>query len=375
MNAKFRSLSYSTTSLYAKDSNPTIHLESLSTMINFYRYDGVQALRFIAAAMVLVTHSFFYASERLGTQESYSWSAGAKGVDIFFIISGFVMVLSSSKLISLDYGWKEFLRHRLIRIVPPYWAATTLKLIVLLLMSSFVLHAELDWWVIIKSYFFIPSPNVDGKIKTFLGVGWTLVYEMFFYTIFVVAMFFKKNIYIFVGIVLLLFSSLYLIRPETYSALWFLMDPIILEFYMGMVLGYFVLNRNFLPAFISVLVIFVSLFYLFFSENLLGLHRFIEAGIPAMFLVWSVVSLEKYLQNRIPPTVMFLGAASYVLYLFHPLIAPLAPTVLKKVGYSMFPVSVILSIILAVTITSIIHQWFEKPATLFLKRITPNVSR
>jgi peptidoglycan/LPS O-acetylase OafA/YrhL len=80
---------------------------------------------------------------------------GAKGVDIFFIISGFVMVISSRSLITPNDGWKIFLKKRLIRIVPLYWAATSLKLFILLLMSSLVLHANLDGWVIIKSYFFM----------------------------------------------------------------------------------------------------------------------------------------------------------------------------------------------------------------------------
>lgn len=340
--------------------------------INLYRYDGVQALRFLAAVMVLVTHSFFYASERLGAHVEHSWSTGSKGVDIFFIISGLVMVVSSRKLMHLDYGWKLFLQHRLIRVVPPYWAATTLKLIILILTSGLVLHAELDWWVILKSYFFIPS-NIDGEvITTFLGVGWTLVFEMFFYTAFAAAMFLRKNVYTFVGVILFAFSSLYFIRPENYSPLWFLMDPIILEFYMGMVLGYLALNRCFLPTSISLGIMFLALCYLFLSDNLLGLHRSLESGMPAAFLVWSVISLEKHLQNRIPPIIMFLGAASYVLYLFHPIIAPLAPTLLKKMGYSIFPVSVILSMVLAVTITSAIHYWIERPSTVFLRNLQKN---
>ena len=157
--------------------------------MNNYKFDGIQALRFIAAIMVVCTHSFLYASERLG-QGSFSWAVGAKGVDIFFVIIGFVMVISSRYLVSVDDGWKEFFKKRLIRVAPLYWAATSFKLIVLLLAANFVLHAKLDWWMILKSYFFIPSHNIDGEIKPFLGVGWTLVFEMFFlFSVFSVSIF------------------------------------------------------------------------------------------------------------------------------------------------------------------------------------------
>jgi len=125
----------------------------MNNNINYYKYDGVQALRFLAAAMVLVTHSFFYASERLGGNV-LSWVTGAKGVDIFFIISGFVMVISSRNLISQGDGWRTFLQHRLIRIVPLYWTATSAKLLIVILMSGLALHSKFDLWVVMKSYFF-----------------------------------------------------------------------------------------------------------------------------------------------------------------------------------------------------------------------------
>ena len=335
--------------------------------MNSYRFDGIQALRFLAAIMVVFTHSFFYASERLG-QGEFSWSMGAKGVDIFFVISGFVMVVSSRFLVSSEGGSKIFLRKRLIRIVPLYWVATTFKVAVILLMASLVLHAELDWWVIVKSYFFIPSQNVDGEIKPFLGVGWTLVFEMFFYLVFSISLFLRKNIYQFVGVVLLVFSILSLFRGENYSPWWYLMDPIILEFYAGMIIGYFTLKNKFIPSVLSVGTLIVSLAYLFFSSNALGLPRILESGFPSAMLVWSVISLEVYLQGKIPRSIMFLGAASYALYLFHPLVAPLAPVILKKLSIGTFPVSVLLSITIAITAAVLVHRWFELPLTQLLQK-------
>ncbi len=333
-----------------------------------YRFDGIQALRFLAAIMVVFTHSIFYASERLG-QGEFSWGTGAKGVDIFFVISGFVMVISSRALITDTNGWKIFLNKRLVRIVPLYWAATTFKLIVILLASSLVLHAQIDWWVILKSYFFIPSHNIDGEIKPFLGVGWTLVFEMFFYLTFSLSMLLGKNVYFFVGSVLLTFSTLSIFRGVNYSEWWFLMDPIILEFYFGMILGYLILKNKVMPKTPSIMVLILSLAYLFLSSNALNLPRILESGIPSAMLVWSVISLEVYFQGKVPQPIMFFGAASYALYLFHPLVAPLSPVLLNKLAIGTVPISVLISVAIAMAVAAVIHRWFEIPVTKHLSKL------
>lgn len=335
--------------------------------INYNRYDGIQALRFIAVLMVVITHSFLYASERLKSEEVFFWNVGAQGVDIFFVISGFVMIISSEKLMFAQDGWKQFLFHRILRIVPPYWAATSFKLIVLIIFSGLVLHATLDWSAIFKSYFFIPSRNIDGEIKPFLGVGWTLVFEMFFYSLFTLALLFRINVYVFVGSILSIFSLLYFVRPPNYSSCWYLMNPIILEFLMGMVIGYFTLKKQFIPRVPAILACVISVIYILFFSSSFNVHRVIVSGLPCMLLVWSIISLEVYFQNRINSIVLLLGASSYVLYLFHPLTAPLIPVILNKVGFPNFSISVLLSVTFAVFTTTIIHIWFERPLTSFLK--------
>lgn len=327
-----------------------------------YRYDGIQALRFLAAIMVVIYHSFFYASERLGV-EKIAWGNGAKGVDIFFVISGFVMVISSKKLINISDGWKIFIKKRLIRIVPLYWIATTVKLVVILLTSSIVLYAKLDWFVIFKSYLFIPSLLPDGSIKPFFGVGWTLCFEIFFYIIFMFALLVKHNLMQTVGSILMFCSLLFLFRSENSSAIWFFADPLLIEFYFGMIIGYLALNDKVKYSFWSFIVLAVVLPILLFSYNNYNLPRLIYVGVPSALLVWSVVSIENFLQGKIPKFIMFYGAASYALYLFHPLTAPLAPELLKKINILNFNFSVMLSICIALVISASVHLFVELPLT------------
>lgn len=327
-----------------------------------HRYDGIQALRFFAAFLVVLTHSTLYAIDRLGTGGEL-WHNGARGVDIFFVISGVVMVLSSRRLIDDPNGWKTFVTRRIQRIVPLYWIATTFKLVVVLLAAGLVLHAGMEWGTILKSYLFIPSKKLDGEIAPFLGVGWTLVFEMFFYLIFAAALFLKKNIYAFVGVVLLAFSFASVFRGESYSAWWFLTDAIILEFFMGMVIGYFALKRQFWPSKLSAIAGVAALAFLLFSANIniAPLPRFIWSGIPASIIVWSVMSLEKHIHGRVPRWVIFFGSASYALYLFHPLISPMAPAVLNKLSLQSFPLAVVCSTAIAMISAAIIYQWIELP--------------
>lgn len=151
------------------------------------KYDLVQVLRFIAALAVVICHSAFYSKERLDP-DSFRYDLGANGVPLFFVISGFVMMVAAKKLQGVENAWKFFIIRRIVRIAPLYYFATTVKLVTLLGAAGLVLHAQVDWIYIVKSYFFLPAVNVDGEIRPLLAVGWTLLFEMFFYAIFTLSL-------------------------------------------------------------------------------------------------------------------------------------------------------------------------------------------
>ena len=95
-------------------------------------YHCVQALRAVAAGMVVLHHSITawldWVVRRPG---AHQWGNGAAGVDIFFAISGFVMAISLPGLAGKSNKAGVFLWRRFTRIVPLYWGATTLKLVLL----------------------------------------------------------------------------------------------------------------------------------------------------------------------------------------------------------------------------------------------------
>ena len=85
----------------------------------------IQALRAVAALMVVAYHAFDLWAVRITQSSGGYWTNGAAGVDIFFVISGFVMVVSSRKLVGQPGAALTFMRHRIVRIVPLYWLLTT----------------------------------------------------------------------------------------------------------------------------------------------------------------------------------------------------------------------------------------------------------
>ncbi|WMJ70873.1 acyltransferase [Stenotrophomonas sp. 24(2023)] len=336
------------------------------------RQDGLQALRLVAALLVVITHASFYTHERLNSQMPI-WSPGAIGVDIFFVISGFVMMLTADSFINRPDGWKVFAARRVLRIVPMYWLATTIKLISLLVVPSVVLHAELDAVKVVLSYLLLPSTNVDGRFEPLLGVGWTLIFEMFFYAIFTIALLLRTNVIAFVGCVLGTCTVIALFREPGWNAATMYFNPIVCFFFVGMIYAVIKdkVDARVLLAISTVGLVALALGNLVFGMDIAAKARNVGGFLTASLIVLFCIGAEPWLKGRIPKWVLFLGEASYALYLFHPLISPAVPEVLKRLGIDAPAVSMVLSVVAALVGASIIHVAIEKPVTRWLRPLIP----
>ena len=151
------------------------------------RLDGIQWLRAAAAALVVVEHAKnAISTEFLGLhpdRSPLSFFPFSAGVDIFFVISGFIMAYSSAALFERQGGRRIFLLRRVARIVPIYWLVTSLMLLMFAAMGS-RMWSESGWSTIAAAYLFIPAANPDGAPFPLLVIGWTLNYEMAFYVVF-----------------------------------------------------------------------------------------------------------------------------------------------------------------------------------------------
>jgi exopolysaccharide production protein ExoZ len=328
-------------------------------------YTGIQALRFLAAILVVTTHATLYTTERLDPTFGI-WSPGSAGVEIFFVISGFVMVVSSRKLMTQTGGWLVFAKRRLIRIVPLYWLVTTLKFAAMLAFASVVLHAKLSFYEIATSYLFFPARNAEGNLNPLLAVGWTLNYEMFFYLVFTLALLLRRDIYWFIGVVLGLCALGSLVPNIASDALAFYFNPIVLEFFGGMLLARVAATWRF-PWWACIAAFAVGL-ALLLAQYGGPIPRFIGSGLPALLLVSGVVFGEKWLAGRIPIFLLDLGAASYALYLFHSLVAPLAPTVLMRMGLHEGWISIGACIMISIIVARGAFVVVERRMTRYLNR-------
>ena len=327
------------------------------------QYWTIQALRFLAAFAVVGIHSSLYTHERLDPLLPV-YDHGANGVRLFFVISGFVMIMSSQKLMTAARGWSVFAVKRVLRIVPLYWAITALKLVVLLVTPAGVLHAKVDWIYIAKSFAFIPASNVDGSIAPLLGVGWTLNFEMFFYALFAIALLLRVRPVLFIAPVLLVLSALSLVRaPDWPTPLHFWSDPIVLDFLAGMLIARWCQQERALPVSLSWIGIVAGLIWLFAPMKIPMpfLASSLLTTAAASLVVIGAASLEPRIGQRMPRFAVFMGAASYSLYLVHPLTAPIAPQIFHKVGFIQPYLSVAASILIASAAGALCHLLVELP--------------
>lgn len=322
-------------------------------------FEGLQALRFVAALLVLLTHATFYTSSRLAP-DFPTWRAGTVGVDIFFVISGFVMMVTSTPFRRAAGGWRYFAMRRIVRIVPMYWIATTLKIGMLFVLPGVALRESLDPQHVVFSYLFLPSVNEVGVVEPVLGVGWTLTFEMFFYAVFALALLLRLNPLLFVGSVMVALTICGLAAPETGSPWSVYLDPVVLYFVIGMVIAALVKRDR------QRWILYLSAAGLLAAVVLMTIgagdwyrsspFRFSVVVALVALVVWA----EPWCRRVVPKWLLFLGDASYTIYLFHPLLAPMVPLALSIIGISVPWVSVVGAIAWALLATSVIYALVER---------------
>jgi exopolysaccharide production protein ExoZ len=281
-------------------------------------YRLIQALRAIAALLVVLLHCDEMLGLRIGPSAlGASWHNGAAGVDIFFVISGFIMTVSSRHLVDDLLGWLTFLKNRIVRIVPLYWLLTTLKLFAVLGASGLALRSQLDVNFVTSSYAFLPVIDSAGHFRPLLPVGWTLTFEFLFYFVFAIAIARAINP---IRVVLPVLGSVALIalfRTDSWPTWTVLFDPIVLEFVLGVLIAKMTLSGVRLTPAFSLFLLFAGFSLLFSLEPATDNFRVLVWGLPAAMIVVASVSLERDLGPSVPRWLSILGNASYSLYLSH----------------------------------------------------------
>lgn len=348
---------------------------------------NIQLLRFFAAFIVTFGHAQLHVASRgfagpaFSAFDPFDFRAG---VDIFFVISGFVMYYVSSTNFARAGYPTHFLGRRFIRILPLYWTTTGAMLLVVLLAPSFVQHPLLSWEQVVCSFFFLPySPPSKGYPFPLVGVGWTLNYEMFFYFCFFFVLMLRRT----VGLTLLatvfgLAAFLHvLFLPHTYVRFlseW--TDPVILEFLFGIGLAV-IFEKGFRwPKSVGWLIALFGLSFLTatpqLSEYDIGPYRPAILGIPSLIICAGLaLSDSRYTSLTTRRSLCFGGNISYALYLSHEFTFNAASIVWRttKISAPWFLIAGLC--ISCVGVSAIIYRYFELPITAWLKTSASRLNR
>jgi len=277
-----------------------------------YTLHNIQILRAIAAILVVMHHVFPHYQAMGNTIRwiEHISNLGFVGVDIFFVISGFIMSYTTFEKPRGIQSAKIFFKHRLFRIYLGYWPFFVAMIFTLLL--TYGLESK-D----ILGSFLLYNPDM---FKLVLPVSWSLSYELYFYLLFLITFFFtRKQLYIymplFIGILLLLIlSSAY----KNYLPLSFFYSPFLLEFFMGVLLYMF---RTYLMhiwiLIVSITLMAVAFYFGVEYDNKNGLLRILTFGSSAFLLVLSMLIIEYKNIYTGSGFLHDLGDASYTLYLSH----------------------------------------------------------
>jgi exopolysaccharide production protein ExoZ len=315
---------------------------------------SIQYLRALAAFSVAAYHAFQWA--RL------DFEIGGAGVDIFFVISGFIMWRTTE-----GTGMRplEFLRRRAVRIVPLYWMATLGLTAAALLYPLRFPDVQPTLSHLLQSLAFIQHRNPAGLPFPVLAPGWTLNYEAVFYLIFAGCLLVPQARRLLVlTCVLLLLGIGGFFYPPAYEML---ANPLILEFLAGVLLAR-VMRMDFAPGRPAGWLMLGSALAWYLTMYLLrvewDLWRPLFWGMPALLIVAGLTAVEA--DGGLPRVapLLAIGDASYSLYLTHPLvIGALAVTLGTWRPWLFVP----LALALACLFGWLSWRLFEKPVTKALK--------
>jgi exopolysaccharide production protein ExoZ len=317
---------------------------------------SLQLLRAVAATSVVYYHLH------------HAPNFGSFGVDIFFVISGFVIAMVAGN----NPSPLTFAINRVARVVPLYWIFTVMVFVVAAVAPGLLNSTTANVGNLIKSLLFIPYFKENGALHPMLAVGWTLNYEMFFYAVVTVALLVRpKRVFVVTaGIVGLAYATGQMLPAETPTGAFF-RNTQLLEFLLGMMVyrikDMALLKR--IPPLVTGLMVISAYCAMAFTEVHGITDRFMQFGIPSFVLVLMALQLENFVQRSDSMVVRLgahLGDASYAIYLSHfyvvegirKIIAPRIPFLAPE-----STTGAVVTLVVALAAGSVSYVLIDKPAT------------
>ncbi|MCO5091591.1 acyltransferase [Bosea sp. (in: a-proteobacteria)] len=339
---------------------------------------SIQVLRALAALMVAVHHvqpDAAVIAERAGLSFARSdllpWMAG---VDIFFVVSGFIMVHASQELFGRAGAARAFLTRRLARIVPLYWAMTSLFLLAGLAVPALLNSDAPSLGQVLGSYLFWPVVSTQGLVQPVYSLGWTLNYEMLFYVLFAAGLMLPARLTLpAVTLVLAGLVAAQSLAGPLALPFGFWGQPIVLEFAAGM--GIAVLRRKGLRLHgaLRIAVAAAGAGLLIAAAHLPGTDGpwssvLWRGGAAILLMLAAGCGREGIVPIGPVKALAVVGDASYALYLVHPFVIRGLREVVLRLGLPMPALYIALALAGSVIAALMVHRFFEKPATRLVRR-------
>ncbi|PAV10402.1 acyltransferase [Arsenophonus sp. ENCA] len=356
------------------------------------KLDSLQALRGVAALLVLLYHYRFYLRGN-DVSGSSIWDAlfgwGIIGVDIFFVISGFIMVYTTHHYQQGFISSRRFLINRAVRIIPIYYFGLLVAFLLGGAMSTFH-YPEKIQNLISALTFTVYKTDVtphyidDGEMY---NIRWTLNYEVYFYFVFTLCLLIKHRL-----IALLCWGALAMwIIPfwvgflPTFSVQGYpvqnpfyglLSNPIFLEFLIGAMVGYlhiWMKKRSMSTSLPLVSVVFSAIILIYiiwgvYTNNIRALN--INSTLIVSAFILTLTLAEPILSKITPDALIYLGNISFSLYLLH---NPVGIAVMKRVEPSTTAALngvpyVVLAAVVSILAAHFSHKYIEMKLTAVIKQ-------
>lgn len=344
----------------------------------------IQYMRGLAALMVLLYHgSIFLGPYGTGIGGMLFGPAGNMGVDMFFIVSGLIMVITTKNFTGSSVEIITFAINRFSRILPTYIICSVAAFFIIWIFGGEFMPVER----LIKSLLFIPTGGGFGPVYGWpaLNVGWTLNYEVYFYIIFCISLFFgsKRYNFLFASIILIIYfapmmsdrainSQVATTYNFSFNYLNLMTNPIILLFLVGVAIGIIYLSSFKLSKHTSLLLCFSSLVMvcLQYIYKFRVDHGVSQWGLSIVPLVFSLVISTKSLRIPDIKALSWLGDISYSVYLVHPIILYVNISMMRAIGlgaYQKGPIALIFFAAISLASSVIIHKLIEKRLSNFVR--------
>lgn len=333
------------------------------------RLASLQILRGLAAWIVVFHHfmQLFFNFQCSNGLSCFVAQRGSVGVDLFFVISGFVMVVTTH---GRGMSPRTFAAKRAARIVPAYWLWTAiLAVLVLALPNGLYPYGSSSHSAVLEStllsIFFVPHQNPAAYgLFPLLTVGWSLNYEMLFYAVFAASLVLQgTRQLLLVGVVLVLLSNFW---PWRFPLSEFLHNKLIWEFLYGVLLGWCYATRR-LPmnkAAGAVLAMLGIVAIAAFSPQ----YRATAWGLGSLLIVYGALCLEDHAARL--RFLVRLGDLSYSTYLAHCVVLFVLVDIHRSIGRpELWAVFLLVGVVATLGLSVLSFEFVETRGSTRLQKI------